>query len=146
MHIREANLKDIEAIQFVRNAVKENVLSSPSVISDELCADYLRNRGKGWVCEIDQTIVGFAIIDMIAESVWALFVHPDHEAKGIGKQLQTTMLDWYFRQGKSKVILGTDPNTRAAKFYKKTGWILIGRLANEELKFEMTRQKWISIC
>ena len=40
--------------------------------------------GKGWVCEIENRIVGFAIVDVVAHNVWALFVQPGFDGIGIG--------------------------------------------------------------
>ena len=37
MKIREANIDDMKQIQIVRNAVKENVLSNPDLVTDEDC-------------------------------------------------------------------------------------------------------------
>ncbi|MDZ7615106.1 MAG: hypothetical protein U5K51_16490 [Flavobacteriaceae bacterium] len=62
MKIREAVLNDIEQIQKVRNSVTENTLSNPGSITDQDCAEYLTKRGKGWVCEMGNEIVGFAIV------------------------------------------------------------------------------------
>ena len=53
MNFREATVTDIPQIQRVRNAVKENVLSDPALVSDTDCIDYITRRGKGWVCEAD---------------------------------------------------------------------------------------------
>ena len=64
MIFREAQTEDIKQIQLVRNAVKENVLSNPGLVTDKDCVEYLTLRGKGWVCETDGTIVGFAIADL----------------------------------------------------------------------------------
>ena len=87
MIFREAEINDISQIQFVRNAVKENMLSDPALVPDKDVVEYITNRGKGWVCEVNEKIVGFAIVDLIENNVWALFVHPDFEAKGIGKKI-----------------------------------------------------------
>ena len=57
-------------------------------------------RGKGWVCEIENNIVGFAIVDLKENNIWALFVQPEFENMGIGKKLHTAMLNWYFNQAK----------------------------------------------
>jgi GNAT superfamily N-acetyltransferase len=65
------------------------------LVTDKDCVEYLTLRGKGWVCEMAQ-LVGFAIADLIDNNIWALFVHPDFEGKGIGKTLHDMMLDWYF--------------------------------------------------
>jgi GNAT superfamily N-acetyltransferase len=91
MKIREAILSDIPQIQIVRNLVKENVLSDPSLVPDSDVADYITRRGKGWVCEIANEVVGFSIIDLQDHNVWALFMHPDFEKQGIGKQLHSRL-------------------------------------------------------
>ena len=113
MIFREAQTNDIKQIQLVRNAVKENVLSNPGLVTDKDCVEYLTLRGKGWVCENDGTIIGFAIADLIDNNIWALFVHPDFEGNGIGKILHDTMMDWYFTQQKETVWLSTDASTKA---------------------------------
>ncbi len=91
----------------VRNLVKENTLSDPGLVTDEDCENYLLNRGKGWVCEIENRIVGFAIVDVVDRNVWALFVHPEFEKKGIGGKLHDAMLNWYFNKTNDTIWLGT---------------------------------------
>ena len=142
MKLREANSRDIEQIQIVRNSVKENMLSNPALVSDEDCEEFINVRGKGWVCEIDNRIVGFAIADLKEHNIWALFLHPDFEKKGIGSKLHDTMLDWYFSQTETTVWLGTAPNTRAEQFYRKIGWKEVGMHGKGEIKFEMSYKDW----
>ena len=142
MKYREATIADIPQIQLVRNSVKENVLSNPALVTDEACKEYLTERGKGWVCESDNEIVGFAIADLQDNNIWALFLKPEFEGKGIARKLHKLMLDWYFSKGKEKVWLGTEPNTRAAAFYKRMGWTETGVNGEDEIKFEMTREEW----
>ncbi|MGC4039907.1 MAG: GNAT family N-acetyltransferase [Flavobacterium sp.] len=142
MILREAKIADIGQIQIVRNSVTENTLSDPNLVTDDDCADFITQRGKGWVCEIDGRIIGFAIADLADENIWALFLHPDFENKGIGRKLHDTMLDWYFATGKEYVWLGTSPDTRAETFYRKSGWAANGTHGKSEIKFEMTRLNW----
>ena len=137
MNYREANISDIKQMQFVRNAVKENTLSNPALVPDEDVAEYITKRGKGWVCVVHSEVAGFAIVDLIDNNIWALFVHPDFEENGIGKKLHDMMLEWYFKNTKEKVWLGTLPNTRAEKFYRKQGWKEVGVHGKGEIKFEM---------
>lgn len=111
-------------------------------MTDEDCLEFISKRGKGWVCEIDIKIVGFSIVDLQENNIWALFVHPSYDKQGIGKQLQKLMLDWYFEKTKENVWLGTAPNTRAESFYRKTGWKEIGTHGKGEVKFEMTYGNW----
>jgi len=81
MIFREAEINDIPQIQIVRNSVKENTLSDPALVTDEDCKEFMTERGKGWVCEIDKTIVGFAIADLKDNNIWALFLDPAFEKK-----------------------------------------------------------------
>lgn len=142
---REARPEDITEIQKVRHSVKENVLSNPELVTDADCEDYLTRRGKGWVCVMDKVIVGFAIIDLQDENVWALFLKPEAEGLGIATELHRLMLDWYFSTGKKEVWLGTLPGTRAEKFYRKKGWREAGRHGEGELKFTMMKKDWLKI-
>lgn len=143
--IREATVEDIKQIQRIRNSVKENTLSNPDLVTDKDCEEFITERGKGWVCEVDYQIVGFSIVDLQGHNIWALFLLPEFEAKGIGRQLHDSMLDWYFSQTKIKVWLGTAPNTRAETFYRKSGWTEIGTHGKGEIKFELTFETWANI-
>jgi GNAT superfamily N-acetyltransferase len=104
--------------------------------------EYITIRGRGWVCEIGLMIVGFAIADLRENNIWALFIHPDHEKKGIGKQLHQLMLNWYFENSGQTVWLSTSPGTRAEFFYRKAGWKETGIYGKGEIKFEMNAAEW----
>lgn len=142
MRFREAELADIPQIQVVRHAVKENTLSDPSLVPDSDVADWITRRGKGWVCEVDGKVIGFAIADLQDHNIWALFVDPAFEGKGIGGKLHQLMLDWYFSQTRQTVWLGTAFNTRAETFYRMKGWSPAGTHGSKEVKFEMTYEDW----
>lgn len=144
MFIREAQIKDIPSLKVVRNSVLENTLSDPSLISDADYQAHILSKGKAWVCELNDRIVGFVMVDLSKHNVWALFVDPEHEKKGIGLQLHDVMLDWYFLQTDTHLRLGTEANTRAESFYRKAGWKAIGHESNGEILFEMTLQVWQS--
>lgn len=141
MEFREAILSDLDAIMDVRFSVKENVLSNPDLVTIADCEDFIFRRGKGWVCVVDEKVVGFSIVDLVENNIWALFVRPEFAQQGIGKQLHNLMLDWYFTQTQKTVWLGTDPGTRAETFYRKSGWQHVGMYGNE-YKFEMTYFDW----
>ncbi len=143
MNFRQATIKDIPQIQIVRNSVKENQLSNPNLIPDQLVEEFITKRGKGFVCEIDDIIVGFTIVDFVENNVWALFLLPEFEGKGIGKKLHQLMLDEYFSKTKETIWLSTEANSRAEIFYKKQGWKNAGFHGNE-VKFEMSFEDWKS--
>lgn len=129
-------------MQVVRHLVKENVLSNPDLVPDKDVAWYITSGGKGWVCEMDGNVAGFAIIDLPGKSVWALFVKPEFAAQGIGKGLHGLMLSWYFEQNQATLTLGTAPDTRAEQFYLLQGWEKTGRYPNGEIKFAMSYARW----
>jgi GNAT superfamily N-acetyltransferase len=139
---REAWISDIPQIQVVRHSVHENRLSDPRLVTDEDCKIFLSVRGRGWVCEEKGMIVGFAIADLRENNIWALFVRPEFEKKGVGRKLHDIMLNWYFSTSKELVWLGTAPGTRAESFYRKAGWTETGIHGKNEIKFEMKRRDW----
>lgn len=144
MQFREAQLTDIPALFDVRFSVTENVLRNRALVTAANTEDYLARRGKGWVCEADGQVVGFAIADLQDHSIWALFVRPEYGGLGIGKQLHHLMLTWYFRQTSETVWLSTAPGTRAEAFYRRQGWQETGRTSSGEVRFEMTVGEWQS--
>ena len=146
MLFREATINDIGEIQRVRLTVKENVLSDPALVTDADCIDYITRKGKGWVCETDGRIVGFAIADVEGNNIWALFLEPGYEGRGIGRKLHGLMLDWYFSQTDKALWLSTQPSSRAERFYRKAGWKEAGTYGKGELKFEITSAQWKSMA
>jgi len=142
MIFREATVDDIKEMHVVRMSVKENRLSNPSIVTEADYVNFLTVEGKGWLCESNSSILGLAIIDTQRNNIWGLFVHPDHEGKGIGRKLFDIMIDWHFNQKHHTLWLGTAPNTRAAEFYRKAGWKEIGLQENGEIKFELAYDDW----
>ena len=140
--VREAREDDIAQLQVIRNSVRENALSDPRKIRKSDYREFLTKRGKGWVAEVEGRIPGFAVVDLKENNIWALFVHPRHHGKGIGRRLQGAMLNWYFRQTSENAWLSTSPETRAERFYRKAGWTETGIMENGEIKFEMSREAW----
>ena len=143
MNFRQAIPEDIPQIQIVRNSEKENQLSNPNLIPDDLVEEFITKRGKGFVCEIDDIIVGFSIVNFVENNVWALFLLPEFEGKGIGKKIHQLMLDEYFSKTKETIWLSTEANSRAETFYKKQVWKNAG-LHGNEVKFEMSFEDWKS--
>ena len=142
MIFRKALAEDVPAMHRVRVVVKENSLPNPDLIKLDDYKKFLTHRGNGWVCESEGAIAGFAIVDLQEKNVWALFVMPGFEGKGIGKQLHDKMLDWYFSKTTETIWLGTAPGTRAELFYRKAGWKQTALRPNGEIRFEMTTEYW----
>lgn len=121
----------------VRLAVRENRLTT-SAIREEHYIPAIETTGHGWVIECDGTVVGFAVGNAETGNIWALFVHPDHEGKGYGKVLLGVMVNWLFEQGLKRLNLGTEPETRAQRFYETAGWKYVGKASNGEALYELS--------
>ncbi|HEX8270501.1 MAG TPA: bifunctional N-acetyltransferase/class I SAM-dependent methyltransferase [Flavobacterium sp.] len=141
MIFREATLADIDQYMEVRMAARENVLINRNLVTRQHNIDYLLRDGKGWVCEVNGRIVGFAIVGLKQHNIWALFVHPDFEVSGIGRKLHDIMLGWYFEQTNETLWLSTSPGTRAETFYRLSGWEQSG-MHGDEIRFEMFSERW----
>ena len=136
MTLRQATQGDIAGMQRVRWAVRENALSDPNRIT---VADYiaaLDELGRTWVVEADGAIAAFAT-GYKAGSIWALFVHPDHEGRGYGKALHSTMVNWLWSLGHKRLWLTTRPGTRAEGFYVSRGWQPCGIVPGGDLRLEL---------
>jgi GNAT superfamily N-acetyltransferase len=123
MDFREAKIEDIPALFEVRHSVKENILSDPRKVTPEMCETFLSKSGKGWLCEMEGEVVGFSVASLEDSSIWALFVKPSYEGRGIGKRLLRLATDWLFEMRSTSISLATDADTRADEFYKRQGWL-----------------------
>lgn len=139
MKFREATVADIPTMAAIRLMVTENTLTDPGRITRGLYHENLTTAGKGWVCEIDRTVVGFVVAVHESASIWALFVHPGHEGRGIGRRLLETAVDWLFEMGVETISLATDPNTRAEKLYLAQGWERGEFIDNGEVRFRLRK-------
>ena len=125
-------------------SVRENRLASLNSLQAGETERMLGGDGCGWVGKVNDRIVGFAIADLSGANVYALFVEPDFERRGIGRRLHDTMMNWFFSNRVTNVWLSTDPETRAEGFYRKAGWVATGKEANGEIRFEMSRDRWLT--
>ena len=139
MKFRQANIDDVTAMSEIRLAVIENVLSDPGRITRQMYEDYLSRLGCSWVCEVNRKIVGFSSAAKADYSIWALFVSPQFEGRGIGKRLLQMATGWLFELGAEKIILGTAANTRADRFYLAQGWQRGDMKDNIEVSFTLWR-------
>ena len=138
--LRIAVRSDIGAIQAVRRSVNENRLVS-TVITDEDVRVAIEETGRGWVVDEDGEVVAFAIGNATTGNIWALFVRPEHEGRGYGRQLHDTMVNWLWTTGLQRLWLTTEPGTRAQRFYDAAGWQSTGTTTAGELRYELQRRR-----
>lgn len=139
LQIRPATLDDIPAMHRLRLAVRENALRDPARIRPSDYQTLLTGTGRGWVALVDDTLVGFGIADAASRNLWALFVAPGFEGRGIGRKLHDELLNWLFEQGPEPVWLTTEPGTRAEQFYTVAGWQVAGTESNGDRRLEFHR-------
>lgn len=119
---RRARSADIPAMSRIRLSVRENVLSDPKRVTAQMYEDYLEKDGRGWVAEIGGEIAAFCYADKNDGSIWALFVDPEKEGRGLAKTLLHLAVDWIFEIGHASAKLDTGAHTRADRFYALQGW------------------------
>ncbi len=133
-HIRRARDEDHARVTEIRNSVKENMLRDPSRVTVE---DYIwfRDNPGVWVWEEDGQILGFSAADTRGGSIWALFIAPGHERRGIGRALFEKACDVLRQDGHRTAWLTTDPGSWAEGFYRAAGWKVLGASPRGELIF-----------
>lgn len=143
MVVRGMHAVDVPAAHVIRLRVRENRLSDPSVVTEADYHDFMQRDTASWVCEVDGSIAGFAMVDVEKRNLWALFVAPEHEHKGIGRRLHDELVAWYFQRC-DVLRLGTAPDTRAEAFYLKAGYSPVGTSAHGEVILELRRPERVA--
>ncbi len=146
--LRQATRADIPGMHRVRLAVRENRLTSGAITE----ADYapaIETTGRGWVIVEDGVeggeVRGFAVGNATSGDIWALFVDPLHEGRGFGRRLHDAMVTWLFAQGLPRLRLGTEPGTRAQRFYERAGWRRTGSGERGEVAYELSASDIIRV-
>ena len=134
MTIRKATLADRPRITEVRLAVRENTLSNPTGVAET--ALWIYENSTFWVWEEDGAVQGFSAADPRDGTIFALFVHPDYEGRGIGRALLPLACAELKAAGFAVAQLNTGPGTRAERFYRADGWTAVGRQDDGEIIFE----------
>lgn len=133
LDLRPATALDVPAMHRIRKSVSENTLSEGAIFGEEDYLPFLGPVGETWVGEFDGQMAGFGSVDRVNASIWALFVDPDSEGRGVGKALLNHLVARARSCGIPKLILTTTPGTRAEQFYLRQGWQQTGTAANCEV-------------
>lgn len=89
------------------------------------------------VAFVDGEAVGFAMAQISESYVFALFVIPSHEDRGIGSKLLGYVEAALYRHGVREAWLCTDADekVRAVGFYRHLGWRETGFMEDGQLRF-----------
>ena len=142
VRVRPATTGDVEAMHRIRLAVRENRLSDPDSVRPEDYGNRLAAGGIAMVAEVNGGIVGFAVGDIQSASIWALFVDPSAQRRGVGRVLHDALVDAMFATGLRQLHLSTDPGTRAEGFYQRAGWEPTGDTAGGEVCYRLPAEGW----
>jgi GNAT superfamily N-acetyltransferase len=141
--IRAAEGSDVDALFHVRCSVRENLQTREELaaigITHESVAAMLAGDHRGWVAEDEGRVVAFTMADRATSSIFALFVLPEYEGRGLGRRLIERAVSWLWREGADALWLTTGPGTRAARFYERAGWTCAEADTKRELRFELRR-------
>lgn len=133
--IRRATEADVPRIRYIRDSVGENILTDPSRVTAAGVAWFLAN-GPIWVWEEGGAVCGFSAGDSRNGWIWALFVAPGHEGKGIGRALLRAACDTLRSAGHATATLSTEAGTRAERHYRADGWSETGSSEAGEIVFQ----------
>ena len=125
---------DIAAMSEIRLSVTENILSDPSRVTLADYTAYVVGPGQSWVAELDGRIVAFGSANR-SGLIWALFVRPGFERRGLGRLVMCQCVAWLEQAGVGRAFLATGAGTRAEGFYRAEGWREVER-QDEEIHFE----------
>lgn len=136
--IRPARPGDVPALFRIRTSVRENLLTLAELdalgVTPAAVAALIAAEPCAWVAEAAGQPVGFALVKYDEACVFALFVAPEHEGRGLGRALLARAEAALFARH-ARIWLITGPGTRAARLYRRAGWTPAGRGGGEE-RFE----------
>ncbi len=127
MNIRPASPDDVVNLFRVRTSVRENHLSEEELseigITHDSVSGLLRSgEAQAWCAEVDDVIVGFSMARKPERDIFALFVLPQFEGRGIGSLLLDAAVDWLRTSDPKPIRLNTERTTKAFRFYINRGW------------------------
>lgn len=142
IYTREAQPSDIVSIFDVRTSVKENHLSREEMqqmgITESVVADMIEESCCTWVATVDDKVIGFSMILPDEGCLFAAFVMPEYEGKGIGRRLVKLAEQELFKYHEM-AWLETDQNSRAMQFYIHLGWFVKSNINNIDVRLEKYR-------
>lgn len=142
INIRTDQLSDVESIFDVRTSVIENHLSREEMrqmgITESVVADMIEDSLCAWVATENGKIIGFSMILPDEGCLFAAFVLPEYESRGVGRRLVMLAEQELFKHHEI-AWLETDKNSRAAKFYIQLGWGNKTNINDTDIKLEKHR-------
>ena len=142
IEIRLATSNDVDGIFHVRTSVLENALNIDELaeigITPAAITEMIASSPCAWVAIENDAVIGFSMVDFEEASLFAAFVLPAHEGRGVGKMLIQPAEQALFTQHES-IWLETGKSTRAAGFYRAMGWANEQDVGGGDIRLEKRR-------
>lgn len=140
--LRPATVVDVPTLFAIRTAVHENHMSRDELaaagVTPASVADLVRSPDAGtWLGLWKGAPAGFAMARVDPGDVFALFVLPGMEGRGIGKALLAQAETWLASRDVATawLLTGGQPGLRAAAFYEARGWTAMGHESDGQTRF-----------
>jgi GNAT superfamily N-acetyltransferase len=128
--IRVATPDDVATLFDIRTSVRENHQGREELatlgVTPATVGAALATTARAWIAEdMNGESLGFAMADASVGTLFALFVRPQAERRGIGRALLDVAESWLFSNGWQEIWLltGVDPSLRAHGVYRAAGWL-----------------------
>jgi GNAT superfamily N-acetyltransferase len=145
MRVRIADIQDVETLFDIRTSVRENHQSREELagigVTPASVAEMLRTDSRAWIADVDGRPVAFSMANAAERTVFAMFVRPGYEGRGLGRALMAEAEAWLFAQGADEIWLttGSDPAIRANGFYRHLGWQEDGTTQDGQIRYTRTK-------
>lgn len=146
VRVRIAGDADVETLFDIRTSVRENHQSRTELaaigVTPESIRGMLAGSARAWLVDVHDRPTAFAMADAALGTLFALFVRPDYEGRGVGRPLLATAEGWLFDTGWAEIWLltGTAPALRAHRLYTPAGWRLVGAEEDGQVRYEKQRE------
>lgn len=142
--IRVATRKDVDSLFEIRTSVEQNHLSREQMaalgITPQVLGQAIEDSECVWIAEVEGQPLAFVMIDRETGELFAMFVRPGHENRGLGRRLMGVAEAALFEQHE-RIFLITDgrQDIRANGFYQRLGWELAGQEDHDDVRYEKCR-------
>lgn len=142
--IRLATQDDIDTLFAIRTSVVQNHLTRKQMaelgITPQVLADSIREAPCAWIAEVDGQPAAFSMVDLTEGEVFAMFVLPAYENRGLARQLMAVAEAALFEHHDTLYLItdGRD-EIRANGFYQHLGWSVAGRVDGDDVRYEKRR-------
>lgn len=142
--IRVATQDDVDTLFAIRTSVLQNHLSREQMadlgITPEALSDSIREAQCVWIAEVDGQPAAFSMVDLAEGEVFAMFVRPSYENRGLGRQLMAVAETALFKLHETLFLItdGRD-EIRANGFYRRLGWSVVGRVDADDVRYQKSR-------